>query len=272
MRVSVWQQFSSNHSAGFTVVGRFASGEEANKAAEEFQKLIQASHQWLVDSRLRQKDTIENVAPDSQDTLPEPEREFSEKYQVEWHPYGIDWLEGSYDLTELVKVVHTDVFVTTNTYESAWLPVPIVTAMAKMGARSVGSERDDSRIGFLTCLDVELSCAAPDRQIAARVASTVVKSLEWAITQNDFSREFEMSRPDMPWIPDGLDELGSLGYEIVGGFRSAVKQQANRMSCFIQFSQTGVGLPAFVGWLGTLGCTEIQYRLREGRQISWQEI
>ena len=40
MKISIWRQFSSNHSGGFTVIGKFQSKEEADKLADEIRTLI----------------------------------------------------------------------------------------------------------------------------------------------------------------------------------------------------------------------------------------
>jgi hypothetical protein len=40
MKLSIWQQFSSNHSNDFTIVGRFASSDDAVKAQERFQEIL----------------------------------------------------------------------------------------------------------------------------------------------------------------------------------------------------------------------------------------
>ena len=53
MKLSVWQQFSSNHSASFTVVGEFESAQKAQQAAAEIRRLIDARE--LVRDRLTQE-------------------------------------------------------------------------------------------------------------------------------------------------------------------------------------------------------------------------
>ena len=50
-RLSIWQQFSSNHSNDFTVVGKFAPENEAAKTAEMFNERprsnLHAKHRLL---------------------------------------------------------------------------------------------------------------------------------------------------------------------------------------------------------------------------------
>jgi hypothetical protein len=41
MKISIWQQFSSNHSASYTVIGKFGTAQEAEAAAEALKELLQ---------------------------------------------------------------------------------------------------------------------------------------------------------------------------------------------------------------------------------------
>ena len=40
MKISIWRQFSSNHSADFTLVGEFATAEQATEAAEKIRTIL----------------------------------------------------------------------------------------------------------------------------------------------------------------------------------------------------------------------------------------
>jgi hypothetical protein len=42
MRLSIWQQFSSNHSSNFTAVGRFDTPEKAAAARQTFEQMLRA--------------------------------------------------------------------------------------------------------------------------------------------------------------------------------------------------------------------------------------
>lgn len=46
MRISIWQQFSSNHSSGFTVVGEFATRSEAENAANKIREILYRLKDW----------------------------------------------------------------------------------------------------------------------------------------------------------------------------------------------------------------------------------
>src|SRR6266498_1068126 len=90
MRVAIWQQFSSNHSARFTVVGRFDTPTKADGAAHELKHILQVIADWY------------NVHPElikawdtrSSQNAPaptEPEMQFSQQYGVDWSKTSIDW-------------------------------------------------------------------------------------------------------------------------------------------------------------------------------------
>jgi len=59
MRLSIWQQFSSNHSANFEIVGTFKTEELAHQAAEELREISRAIAQ--IGKRMR--NTVTTVCP-----------------------------------------------------------------------------------------------------------------------------------------------------------------------------------------------------------------
>lgn len=280
MRVSIWQQFSSNHSSRFTVVGRFTSLEEANAAAGELRDLIAQVEAIVGPVRAAWRRAIKQTKsldeqralvlqqfPDLDELRPtQPEKEFSNTHNVEWNASGIDWLWGDYEVSELVKVVDSDVFVMSNDEDSYWYPTPIVTTLVRLGARSTISERDDDMRGFLSRISVALSCTTPDQETGNQVVDTIKAHLDWASPKRKIESvdDIEMAASDIPWIPDNA--ANRWDYQIVGGFRSAVKGQNKKIECYIQFGRTGCGLPAMVKWLEDLGCIDIEYRLTEDRE------
>jgi hypothetical protein len=46
MKRSIWQQFSSNHSASFQAVGEFKAIEEASVAVELLRSILLRIHDW----------------------------------------------------------------------------------------------------------------------------------------------------------------------------------------------------------------------------------
>jgi hypothetical protein len=74
MKLTVWQQFSSNHSNGFTLVGVFPSAAKAQKAYTRIDKLLKAIDLW------REK------FPDDYryEHLSRPEQKVAAKYNIHW--------------------------------------------------------------------------------------------------------------------------------------------------------------------------------------------
>src|SRR5690349_9258917 len=104
MRVSLWRQFSSNHSSRFAVVGRFETVADAERVASRFRALFAALVEWesgrsaawaqAVDEGAagqKRLDRYHALFPDVLNEVHQPERAFSQQYGLEWKE-NIDWL------------------------------------------------------------------------------------------------------------------------------------------------------------------------------------
>src|SRR5258706_3866109 len=94
MRVSLWQQFSSNHSAGFSLVAEFKSIEEAEKAHSAILAIISAiakyyeEHWEELDKALRKEGMV----------APTPiERDLARQYNLLSWDYSVDWASTEAD-------------------------------------------------------------------------------------------------------------------------------------------------------------------------------
>ncbi len=97
MKLSIWQQFSSNHSASFTVVGQFETIEQANTAAEELRKLIREIGAW--------REAHPDTHPYDLEPLTPPEEAARERFGIPWcinpstgEPVSIDWIYRQADV------------------------------------------------------------------------------------------------------------------------------------------------------------------------------
>ncbi len=75
MRISLWQQFSSNHSAGYWVIGTFKTVDEAQHAYREMRGILEK---------------LEQAMRENPSTYTEMEQAIAKQYQIEWTS-SIDW-------------------------------------------------------------------------------------------------------------------------------------------------------------------------------------
>ena len=78
MRVSIWRQFSSNHSNSFTVIGTFKTPEIAYTVADRLRTILVEIAQWY--------EADPEWAANYQELglLSPPEVEYSEQYGIAW--------------------------------------------------------------------------------------------------------------------------------------------------------------------------------------------
>ncbi len=86
MRISLWQQVSSNHSSNFTVVGKFESPELAQRAATEFKDIFDSIEEWQMQTGQFPRERGIPPTP--------PEIEFSQKYGIQSWKEALDWLHA----------------------------------------------------------------------------------------------------------------------------------------------------------------------------------
>lgn len=84
MKIQIWQQWSSNHSARFTVIGQFKTPTEAQQAAAVLRQDLRRIHNWHIEH------DGERYGHISGDLTP-VELELAEKYGVEWAALAVDW-------------------------------------------------------------------------------------------------------------------------------------------------------------------------------------
>src|SRR6266496_6047526 len=154
MRVSIWQQFSSNHSSEFTVVGQFPSAESAEEIARLFWPWLEAMGQWIAKSDAARTEAskletthekkeahYQELFPDAENKLDELKHDFVQHFGIELK--GIDWVAGEYAPKELVKVLGRYVIVMSNTWETWQRPQPFESLLNQWGAEVTFGEFDE---------------------------------------------------------------------------------------------------------------------------------
>jgi hypothetical protein len=156
MKVSIWQQFSSNHSAHFTIVGIFRSPDDAANSAQQLRDFLDDLLRWHEDhpdeSQEMREHNIEGV-------ITGPEKKAATEYSIEW-TYPVLWMDNYF-----LDVFDRFIFVSNNWGADSGAE-PVDQLIRKLGADEVfvsGSmiwNADDRR------LDVKISSFAPTPETA----------------------------------------------------------------------------------------------------------
>jgi hypothetical protein len=169
MRLSLWQQFSSNHSASFSIVGTFESPEKAEQAAAELREILRkVAGYWSQMSKAEQESKWANEVIE----ITPIEIELSKQYEIEWSKdvhngklAGLDWFPlHPEQAAEVVKVFEQHVGL--ENIASTWVSSkPFDDLLRKFGAKVVGSwEWHDYEDAW-----IDLTCDAPDEIIAQQM-------------------------------------------------------------------------------------------------------
>jgi hypothetical protein len=132
MRLSLWQSFSSNHSAPFTLVGVFGSATEAKAAAAWLRALWHDIVTWRIaasasDPHSRWQFFTSDLTP--------PERTAADALGIQWGPLALDWCLPSAADPTLVTTLDQWLFVDGNeSYAGAYQTEQLVAAL---GGQSV---------------------------------------------------------------------------------------------------------------------------------------
>lgn len=239
MRISIWQQFSSNHSSGFQVVGKFESIELAQKAAITLQDMLRLIMEARNDY-------------ESEDPTP-PEIGFAELYKVEWTK-SLDWIAN-----EKAQVMQFDEYVFCgNVFRVTWLGAsPINEILQKLGSIQICiGETNETRD---TLLVVKVTCTAPSLKIARSISTDIGDYLERA-------RRIRFTADDPPWREYGqpIHKIGNVPYWEDGvSFGYVEKSYRNLIFNNLHFWHLGCGLKGLLKYLQARGCKDIDYRIEE---------
>jgi len=163
MKVYAWKQFSSNHSASFTMVGIFDSDEKARAVADEFRALLREIKSFYGDPNFWPEYvrtvTDEDCAPPTP-----PEVAASRRYGVEW-PRAIDWLDESQDAGQAVGDFDGMVILEPLKAEAWQGPRPFDALVTQFGG-TVHLETESCSGYTDSVLLVSVSCMAPHAEAA----------------------------------------------------------------------------------------------------------
>ncbi|MEO8610285.1 MAG: hypothetical protein ABI690_20485 [Chloroflexota bacterium] len=159
MKISFWQQFSSNHSASFTVVGVFENRDQAYKAWAELKQILETIEKWHLENPEKSDAWYKAWEDDGWPNIPsEIEVELGKQYGVQWTT-GIDWYSQA-DIT--IALDH--IILLGTEYHCEGRPHPFDRLMEKLGGLGmmVGSDTG----GVFGEIMFDVSCDAPDKSTA----------------------------------------------------------------------------------------------------------
>lgn len=191
MKVSLWQQFSSNHSATFSIVGRFDSAAKADDAANELRHILSVINDWC-DAHPELTKPWKGVGSRDMPPPTEPELQFSQQYGVEWSKTSIDWIRRA-QISTFNELVFLDPR-QSETYVSAY---PFNAIMAKLGG-DVGVHGDVMwRPSVRQRLHFEVSAQAPDEATAEKLLGVIEPFL--TTPRIHFHENPRLLFPPAPW-------------------------------------------------------------------------
>lgn len=155
MKLSLWQQFSSNHSSYFSIIGRFETHEKAKATATQL-------NAWM-----------REIFPDESRKvkgLTSTEVQIRDTYQIAWYEDGLDWNGIPKSIDEVVQSYQYDVFFMCpfETWDSHF---PFVELLRKLGAHTIYDYYGEYVIS------IQLHCVAPDEVTANNLYTSIQKQL-----------------------------------------------------------------------------------------------
>ncbi|MFN8373816.1 MAG: hypothetical protein U0694_13190 [Anaerolineae bacterium] len=168
MRLTLWPQFSSNHSSSYTVVGEFPNAQSAQQASETIQTIMREAAAWCREHH----DECYRL------TAPTPvELKYAEQYGIDWQE-RIDWM--TYAVREQC-ITHTDrLVVVDTTHVDTWQTghqfIDLLTVLGAKTARSVMEGREPGNQGEVwMSMGINLQCEMPSAEAAAEQAAALRK-------------------------------------------------------------------------------------------------
>jgi len=161
MKISFWQQFSSNHSASFTVLGRFETIEKAQDAEATLKTLLKAIQEARGFDQYAYKEKF----------LSWPEYEAGEKYGIRWEQ-SLDWIGN--ELSEHLIRFENNVFLTT-ALSDTWQNANVMLSLMKHLTDDVYLRQYEAREERLILTALE--CVYPNDQTGREITDEISQYL-----------------------------------------------------------------------------------------------
>jgi hypothetical protein len=243
VRVSIWQQFSSNHSNDFTLIGEFETTDEAEQIAKRLLDMLRA---------IRADHDAQPVQPLEMDEPTQTEIRYGQLYGVEWVT-TLDWIAEGEALN--AQVVHYDNLVFVDSLGAAWNPFPLDELLDQWGKRVlVETAMGDNSIV------ADVHCLVPDPEPLVLALDTYLKAREKGYQTGQWMEI------DPPWLPFGtpVSAPGLRENAVYHVWQGSIEESSMHLHLSnLFFLAPGYGLPALIAYLKVNGGTDIQYNLYE---------
>jgi hypothetical protein len=282
MQISLWQQFASNHSSGFTIIGEFTSAEDAQHAAAELKSVFETITSWH-DSHKEESDMIlaafwNQPISDSMGTMQVTlaEIELGRQYQIEWIE-GIDWFSRA----DTAILLDRYVYVSPKSWVEEYSAIkPIVALMQHLGSAVRFDFRGEYGLDRGNPISIELKCTAPNETTGQIIYDSVHSYFEGTLKttppwitypdgeqhpQAEEITRLTTSAPNISKLP--LEQMGLLIYTRYG--LMAEKGTIERDGLNLRFMNLDFGIPcphgrglrALIAWLKDQNCSNFQLKL-----------
>lgn len=170
MRISIWQQFSSNHSGGFNLIAEFKSLEDLEKARTVTNHFIETIAEWYkqhpeLDEELREHGLL---------PLTPAEEKLAEQYKLNNWEFSVDWapVEANTQVANRGFYIFRNLLFLTSPIET-WVDTqPFNELLERQGAHIIWQFYGDSDDNNAAPV-VNLVCTAPDEMTAARIVQSL---------------------------------------------------------------------------------------------------
>ncbi|MEO8394194.1 MAG: HEAT repeat domain-containing protein, partial [Chloroflexota bacterium] len=201
MKLSIWRQFSSNHSSSFTVVGEFPTRSDAERASQRIREILNMLTEWHAAHEEEMHDWWSS-GEWGQEASP-PEKELAAQYNIDWIG-AIDWFHSA----RIEIVLDRLVFITPIQRPEAD-GRPFDQIMNKLGGK--GYHEGDVYGSATAWIVFDLTCIAPDERTAITLYNQHL-GFNRRIYREGSRLHFDRWRFDQePSLPDLIEELDNLG-------------------------------------------------------------
>jgi hypothetical protein len=255
MKIALWQQFSSNNSSYFTVVGEFASPQEAQAAAEQIRQFFKSINEWF--EQPENAAQHETKFEEGYAEVSEPEKQISQRYAIPWYEETIDWLYP--EVTQAIVVVDRLLFIEPGSTWQGGRPLAgMVTALGGKGM--VAGDVDDFDMGDENhTVSIRVTCETSSSEAAAAIVNEIVT---YQKTADDILRNQKNDQLQFVFSPPW--KFHEIALSSSAFFRGTVHQNGTHIVMeHVDFHHLGHGFPALIGWLEEQGCTSFEYQLEE---------